>query len=335
MKGASVRSRDMDLSPQLLREVEFREKWRGYSADDVDEFLEQVAAGVERLQAQLREADERATRAERRVLETSDDDVRRALVLAQRTADAALAEAREEADRRVAAAEEQARALRVDAEERAAVELRELAARRAELEADVSALASYVREHRAKLADELRGQLEWLKAPGRLALPEPPVPVAEPAPAAEVESQLDPEAEDAPAADPAPAALAANGSGAAPEAAKEPSGPIPLPGADDGGPPTQGMPLPLVDLDADDDEADVPSLRPPNSGRTIDVREIRSRHAALDTAAEGDPFLAELRRAVVDDDDDPGPRSALEGPDLVDAELLPQRRRMRRRRPAV
>jgi DivIVA domain-containing protein len=325
----------MDLSPQLLREVEFREKWRGYSADDVDEFLEQVAAGVERLQAQLREADERATRAERRVLETSDDDVRRALVLAQRTADAALAEAREEADRRVAAAEEQARALRVDAEERAAVELRELAARRAELEADVSALASYVREHRAKLADELRGQLEWLKAPGRLALPEPPVPVAEPAPAAEAEIELDPAAEVAPAAEPAPDEVAANGSGGAPEAAKEPSGPIPLPGADDGGPPTQGMPLPLVDLDADedDDEVDVPSLRPPNSGRTIDVREIRSRHAALDTAAEGDPFLAELRRAVVDDDDDdPGPRSALEGPDLVDAELLPERRLRRRRR---
>jgi cell division initiation protein len=98
----------MDVSPQLLRDVEFREKWRGYSADEVDDFLERVAEGIEALHAQLREADERATRAERRVLETSDDDVRRALVLAQRTADAALAEAQEEADRRVAAAEEQA-----------------------------------------------------------------------------------------------------------------------------------------------------------------------------------------------------------------------------------
>src|SRR5215208_1915621 len=137
----------MDVSPQVLRDVEFREKWRGYSPDEVDDFLEQAAAGVERLQAQLQEADERAARAE----------------------------AKEEADRRVAAAEEQARAVRVDAEERAAAELRELAARRAELEADVSALTSYVREQRARLTDELRGQLEWLKAPGRLALPEPPV----------------------------------------------------------------------------------------------------------------------------------------------------------------
>ncbi len=301
-----------------------------------------MAAGVEQLQARLSEADERATRAERRVLETSDDDVRRALVLAQRTADAALIEAQEEADRRVAAAEEQARAVRVDAEERAAVELRELAARRAELEADVSALTSYVRDHRAKLADELRGQLEWLKAPGRLALPEPPVPVAEPAPtiAAPLAEAPAADAPPPPPTDIAPGdaddAAGDESNGAAAEEARDPSGPIPLPGADDGGPPTQGMPLPLADLD-DDEQDDVPSLRPPNSGRTIDVREVRSRHAALDTAAEGDPFLAELRRAMVDDDDDEGAgrSAALETPDLVDADVLPERRLRRRRRPAV
>jgi cell division initiation protein len=317
----------MDVSPKVLRDVEFREKWRGYSPDEVDDFLEQAAAGVERLQAQLQEADERATRAERRVLETSDDDVRRALVLAQRTADAALAEAKEEADRRVAAAEEQARAVRVDAEERAAAELRELAARRAELEADVSALTNYVREHRARLADELRGQLEWLKAPGRLALPEPPVAIAQPEPAAAAvaEPGIDPEPQPEP--EPEPVAVEAEAPPVA-TAEQAPSGPIRLPGADeDGGPPTQGMPIDLVALEAEQD--DDSSLAMVN--RTIDVREVRSRHAALDSAAEGDPFLAELRRAVVDDDDgDAG--SALEGPDLVDADIVPERRGLRRRK---
>ena len=281
----------MDVSPQLLRDVEFREKWRGYSPDEVDEFLERVAAGVEQLQAELREADERAIRAERRVLETSDDDVRRALVLAQRTADAALAEAKEEADRRVAAAEEQARAVRVEAEERVAAEMREMAERRAELEADVAALSTYVRDHRARLADELRGQLEWLKAPGRLALPEPPVPMTPPeSVAAAPMVDAPPVAEEAPLAD-APAEGEVEI-----DLREESSGPIPLPGADDdGGPPTQGMPLDLVGLE---EEEDAP---PPMVNRTIDVREVRSGHAALDTAAEGDPFLAELRRAVVDD----------------------------------
>jgi cell division initiation protein len=315
----------MDVSPQVLRDVEFREKWRGYSPDEVDDFLERAAAGVERLQAQLQEADERATRAERRVLETSDDDVRRALVLAQRTADAALAEAKEEADRRVAAAEEQARAVRVDAEERAAAELRELAARRAELEADVSALANYVREHRARLADELRGQLEWLKAPGRLALPEPPVAIAEPAP--EVTAVAEPDIDVEPEA--APGAVEAE---APPVATAEPapSGPIRLPGAEaDGGPPTEGMPIDLVALEAEQDESS-----PMMVNRTVDVREVRSRHAALDSAAEGDPFLAELRRAMVDDDagDAGDAGSALEGPDLVDADIVPERRGLRRRK---
>jgi DivIVA domain-containing protein len=308
----------MDVTPQVLRDVEFREKWRGYSPEEVDDFLEQVAAGVEQLQGRLREADERAIRAERRVLETSDDDVRRALVLAQRTADAALAEAKEEAERRVAAAEEQARAVQLEAEERAAAELRELAERRAELEADVAALAAYVRDHRARLADELRGQLEWLKAPGRLALPEPPVPVRTPEPEPDAEA----EAEPVPAP---PTAEAADGSA-------DPSEPIPLPGAGEGGPPTESMPIDLVAVEAEDDDAP-----PPMVNRTIDVREVRSRHAALDTAAEDDPFLAELRRAVVDDDDGAGgggePGSVLEGPDLVDADILPERRLRRRRRP--
>ena len=314
----------MDVTPKVLRDVEFREKWRGYSPDEVDDFLEQVAAGVEQLQAQLQEADERATRAERRVLETSDDDVRRALVLAQRTADAALAEAKEEADRRVAAAEEQARAVRVDAEERAAAELRELAARRAELEADVSALTNYVREHRARLADELRGQLEWLKAPGRLALPEPPVAISEPEPVAAPEAQAQAEAEVE--AEVEPPAAEAGPDAAGPAAAGE--APIRLPGADDdGGPPTQGMPIDLVALEAEQDDSS-----PVMVGRTIDVREVRSRHAALDSAAEGDPFLAELRRAVVDDDDGGDAGTALEGPDLVDADIVPERRGLRRRK---
>jgi hypothetical protein len=192
--------------------------------------------------------------------------------------------------------------------------MRELAERRAELEADVAALSTYVRDHRARLADELRGQLEWLKAPGRLALPEPPVPMTPP------ESEG------------APMAAAPEPEDEVVDLREESSGPVPLPGADDdGGPPTQGMPIDLTALEADEEGEDAP---PPMVNRTIDVREVRSAHAALDTAAEGDPFLTELRRAVVDDDGAAGGGTALEGPDLVDADILPERRLRRRRRPA-
>ena len=52
--------RRMDVSPKTLREVEFREKMRGYHPEDVDQFLERVAAGIEVLQDRLRQAVERA-----------------------------------------------------------------------------------------------------------------------------------------------------------------------------------------------------------------------------------------------------------------------------------
>ena len=83
----------MDVSPKMLRDVEFREKMRGYHPEDVDQFLEQVAAGVEVLQDRLRQAVERAQRAEAAAAEAGDSDetLRKTLVLAQRTADLPLA----------------------------------------------------------------------------------------------------------------------------------------------------------------------------------------------------------------------------------------------------
>jgi cell division initiation protein len=188
----------MDVSPQLLREVEFREQWRGYNPDEVDDFLERVASALEQLQDRLRETADRAARAERRATETDDDgQLRRTLVLAQRTADAAVQEATDEAARLRADAEEQAGTLLAEArlqaeqltseaEERAAVELGNLTERRRALEADVAALTAYVDEARRRLAEDLRSQVEWLENPDR-SLGEPPelhgVPVVpEPAP---------------------------------------------------------------------------------------------------------------------------------------------------------
>src|SRR5437868_6891335 len=100
----------MDLTPQQLREVELREKFRGYDPDEVDDLLERVAAGLEQLQDRLRSAMERAARAEQRAAEGSETEgaLRHTLLLAQRTADAAVAEARETAAQLTAEAEQQA-----------------------------------------------------------------------------------------------------------------------------------------------------------------------------------------------------------------------------------
>src|SRR5215469_5439690 len=110
----------MEVTPKKLREVEFREKMRGYHPEDVDHFLEEVAAGLEVMHDRVRQAMERAQRAEAAASEAggNDETLRRTLVLAQRTADMAVQEAREQAARILAGAEQQAQSMLVDAEER-------------------------------------------------------------------------------------------------------------------------------------------------------------------------------------------------------------------------
>ena len=111
----------MDLTPKLLTEgTDFQQVRRGYDPDEVDDFLERVAAAVSRLQGQLVEANRRAEAAEaaatrERVGPAQPgpenalvEEMQRTLVLAQRTADAAVREAREEADSLVSAARREA-----------------------------------------------------------------------------------------------------------------------------------------------------------------------------------------------------------------------------------
>jgi len=158
----------MDVSPKTLREVEFREKMRGYHPEDVDQFLERVAAGIEVLQDRLRQAMDRAQRAEQAANDAggSDETLRRTLVLAQRTADLAVQEAREQAARILASAEQQAQSIIGEAEERARRshedalvevkgELNKLEASRQQLQADVENLTRWVDEHRAHLKANL------------------------------------------------------------------------------------------------------------------------------------------------------------------------------------
>ena len=110
----------MELTPQRLREVEFKERWRGYDPEEVDDLLERVAAGLEEFENRVRQATERAVRAEQRASEGGDTDetLRRTLVLAQRTADAAIADAEERAKQLVTDAEQRSSAMVTDAEQR-------------------------------------------------------------------------------------------------------------------------------------------------------------------------------------------------------------------------
>src|ERR1700722_667609 len=104
----------MEVSARMLRDVEFRDRLRGYDTDEVDEFLEKVAVGVDEMHAELARVAERASRAERDAEDVpvlDDEGIRRTLVLAQRTADLAIKEAHNEADSLLADARAQSEQL--------------------------------------------------------------------------------------------------------------------------------------------------------------------------------------------------------------------------------
>ncbi|HEX6235954.1 MAG TPA: DivIVA domain-containing protein [Acidimicrobiales bacterium] len=180
----------MELTPQTLHAVEFREARRGgYNTRDVDDFIERVSAGVGDLLERLRDATSRADATEARLREVqrhleevqrrppppaetsdADDTLRRTLVLAQRTADATVKEAKEEANRMLAeargeleraraAAEEKARHEVREARERAEAEVDELLSTRDALEADIEALRRVLRQQR----DSIRSGVETLR----------------------------------------------------------------------------------------------------------------------------------------------------------------------------
>lgn len=142
----------MTLSSESLRTVEFREGWRGYNQVDVDVFLEEAAAGVDMLHAELAEARVRAERAEGRVpgvgsVPETDETVRRTLALAQRAADLVVGESKAVAERILADAHLQAGRIAAEAE-KAAAAIKEgalLDARQASLAVSEAASADHER----------------------------------------------------------------------------------------------------------------------------------------------------------------------------------------------
>ena len=128
----------MDVTPQLIEQIDFAEKFRGYDPDQVDDFLERVGATLAELTKTSRDAIARAERAEAELRNApeasrapapaaaamSDEEEAmqstRTLMMAKRTADAAIADARQEAQKLVAdartAADQQAREARTEAD---------------------------------------------------------------------------------------------------------------------------------------------------------------------------------------------------------------------------
>lgn len=164
---------------RLLRripDIRFEEETRGYSKDQVDRVLANLAPladEIERLQARLSEAEQRAASAEARLVEARspssnaapgmppapqpdfDETLRNTLVSAQRQADTTIREAKEEAERLRTEAEFQSNALLADARDQSAEMTTEAVAYRERLMAEAAA-------ERAKMLDEARDEAQGL-----------------------------------------------------------------------------------------------------------------------------------------------------------------------------
>lgn len=115
----------MDVTPQLIEQIDFSEKFRGYDPDQVDDFLERVGATIAELSRTARDATQRAEAAEAQVRSggaatLSDEEEAmqstRTLMMAKRTADAAIADARQEANKIIGEAKVNSDQLQRDAQ---------------------------------------------------------------------------------------------------------------------------------------------------------------------------------------------------------------------------
>jgi DivIVA domain-containing protein len=295
----------MDVSPKTVREVEFREKLRGYHPEDVDQFLERVAKGIEILQERVRAATERAVRAERAAAESagSDDTLRRTLVLAQRTADAAVQEAQEQAAQILAESEARAAGIVGEAQSRVAsmieqaesglrTEVAELAAARDVLIEDVGAINRWLDEHRSSLTATLVAAAERLQGDLQVLHPAPSVPSLDLVPSAQAARS---DASSVPAAD-------AGITAAAPDH-PDPSDPS----GDTAGP----DPAPTADASEAVSEWE-PGVGSMVQGETAEDWDAHSRRSGDNEAVASAQFFAELRDAV-EDPKPLGPREA-DGP---------------------
>lgn len=237
----------MDLTPRDIQQKQFHDSFRGYAHEEVDLFLDEVAAAFDRVfrenQTMLHKVkglEEELTKAR-----GSEDMLKRMLVTAQETADKAVQEAKAKATEMVAGSEEKAAAIVSDAQARAQQIVTEATSKaeqivmgaiskERQLQVSIEGMKRFDGEYRARLRAFMEAQLEQL-AQGP-ELPDEPVPVEGGQPAA-AEAQPPPVP---PAARPVPADEGPrNGFIAPPEAGSEGVGDEAPPHTDPGVPAAQ------------------------------------------------------------------------------------------------
>ena len=167
----------MDLSARDVHEKQFHDAWRGYNQEEVDDFLDKVAAVVDRLQRENDSLRSRISDLDQVVVKSREAEsmLKKTLVSAQKAAEDALQTAKAraeqligEADERMKRANEEARE-RVRAAEEEARRKTEVAERKreektAELDSSIERLTAYEKELKKRLRAFLEDEIKTLDA---------------------------------------------------------------------------------------------------------------------------------------------------------------------------
>ncbi|MHB8243912.1 MAG: DivIVA domain-containing protein [Acidimicrobiales bacterium] len=221
----------MELTSEVVRQVEFGLELRGYNKEEVDDFLEKVASGLDELRAEVASTRDRVGRADSgsgdRSIQEDEESIRRTLVLAQRTADLAIKEAQEEAaqlldaaradaESVVAEARHAAERVTSEADRKLREEVSRLSSERERLRSEQHILSGLLAAERERLTESLSTMLQFVE---KNILPSPDL-VAKmgPAPASSADTPIV-----APDVDELEAAIAADAAAAAPSPSRHPS----------------------------------------------------------------------------------------------------------------
>jgi cell division initiation protein len=145
----------MDIGAREIHEKQFHDAWRGYSQEEVDDFLDRVAESVDRLNRENIALHQRVKELDQTVASgrETEDMLKKTLVTAQKAAEEAIAAARSKAEQLIAEAEQ--RVVKANEEAKARMSSLEEEVRRKTLDAD--------RQHATHKRD-LDAQIERLRA---------------------------------------------------------------------------------------------------------------------------------------------------------------------------
>lgn len=279
----------MELTAEALQQIAFGAKVRGYDPEQVDKFIDDVIEAGEELHERLRRATDRAVQAEQKLAASASQpapvaasapvsaasmgEMSKIWEKAAAAADSALEEARQEAarirddarresDEQIGKARREAAAMAEESQAQLRSDIQRLESARDRLKTDVDGLSSYLQNEKSRLRDTIAGALSALDSYGDDSSNPPAL------------SQVDVPAQ--PASDPTPAPWGQ------PAAQQQSS----FSGWNQ---PDEGSRTETSSQSESDWAAPAPQERTEPGAQKADEEE------------EGDPFLAELRRAVRDD----------------------------------